>query len=481
MVRSAVACAEQVAALLGLAPKAGFGLKVAVDEAFCNAVEHFSGPVDQEERIHLEFSVQDGSLVVSLRERGIPFDLSRAERYTPDTPEGMNQPGLGMLLMHQGVDSVELFVHGREGKETRLTKKLAYGSIPPGLIPRKRPDRRKQRPTVRNADIRPATIPELAEVCRLAWRCYGFTQEAFLYDPDALTEKVRSGEFKSIVAVDPKSGNMVGHVGLKYHDPEVRVPELGLAFLDPGYRCPGLSNSMAKVAFALARDNGDAGVFDCSVTTHTFSQKAMQEYFGSRPCNLLMGIAASGLQARELATTQQEKGSVMSHYHAFDRTPATVYIPQRHQDMVREIHEWLELPRTFGETNGIPKSGHSDVLIIPLPEELNAAFIVVRSIGPETVAELTKASRECQRKRLDAVYAFLPASTPGCPAIADACEDLGFSFAGVMPHIHDHGDRLLMQRVDIPLDTGAIRVYGDMSRKLLDHVLNDAERVREHR
>lgn len=51
MVRSAVACAEQVAALLGLDRKAGFGVKVAVDEAFCNAVEHFSGPVDQEERM----------------------------------------------------------------------------------------------------------------------------------------------------------------------------------------------------------------------------------------------------------------------------------------------------------------------------------------------------------------------------------------------------------------------------------------------
>ena len=95
-----------------------------------------------------------------------------------------------------------------------------------------------------------------------------------------------------MVAFDPASGNMIGHAGLKYHDLKTKVPELALAFIDPAYRCSGLSAQMATDIFKRAEDAGDAGVFDCAVTTHLFFQKAVQ-LSGSRPCSLLMGIARS--------------------------------------------------------------------------------------------------------------------------------------------------------------------------------------------
>ena len=475
MASTARECAGNVAGVLALDEKETYRVKLAVDEAFCNAVDHFSGSVD-DERIHLEFSVRDGSLVISVRERGIPFDHAKAERFTPGDPDSADKPGLGSLLMQQAMDSVELFVHGREGKEVRLTRKIRYGCLPPELAETK-PARRGKRITIREPEVRLAREDELAEVCRLAWRCYGFTQEAFLYNLDALTHKVRAGEFKSVIGIDPDSGALIGHAGLKYHDPAVRVPELGLAFVDPAYRSPRLAPKMVRLLFDTARSQGDRGVFDCSVTTHTFSQKGLQEEMGCRPCCLMLGIAASGMRVKELATSRQEKGSVVNHYFPFDRSPATVYLPRHHRDMARDIYGWMDLPRELGEPDDGPLSGESSVNVFPLPDELNVAFIVVGAIGADTVREIAVGLRYCRDKRMDAVYAFLPAGVPGAAQVVTACEDMGFFFAGLMPHIHDGQDRILLQFIDIPLNLEAVRVYGDMSRALFDYIKAEQKRV----
>ncbi|WP_319469960.1 ATP-binding protein [uncultured Pseudodesulfovibrio sp.] len=117
MVRTAVECAGQVAKVLSLDTRETFAIKLAVDEAFCNAVEHFSGDIKEDEHIHIAFSVKAGSLVISIREKGIPFDSAQAERFTPGDLESVNRPGLGSLLMLNAMDSVELL--SMDGKERK--------------------------------------------------------------------------------------------------------------------------------------------------------------------------------------------------------------------------------------------------------------------------------------------------------------------------------------------------------------------------
>lgn len=232
---------------------------------------------------------------------------------------------------------------------------------------------------------------------------------------------------------------------------------------------------MAEAAREMARNNGDLGVFDCSVTTHTHSQKAVQEDFGSSPCSMLMGIAAAGMRPKELATANQEKGTTLNHYFPFDRSPAIVHIPERHREMVREIYQWMDMPRIFGEPATGFGGGESAVGVYPLPDELNVAFIVIHALGRDVVEKVAEGLRQCRRERRDAAYIFLPTSDPSAPLLVDACEELGCSFAGVMPHIHGGGDRMLLQRVDIPLDLDAVKVYGDRGRKLFSYIRRGLE------
>ncbi|MCK5687485.1 ATP-binding protein [bacterium] len=477
--RTATSSAVQIAELLSFNDKDKYYLESAVDEAFCNAVEHFSGIVKNDEYIYVEFTIEEDSLVVSIRDKGIPFDLRQADRYTPDNIEGMDFPGLGMLLMHQGMDSVELFVHGREGKETRLTKKIKYKNIPQELLDTRIRKRGVKRPTIRDAIIRVPRLDELGEITRLAWRCYGFTQEDLLYDVDLLTKKVKNGEFKPVVAFDPKSSDMIGHGGLKYHDLKVKVGEFSLGFVDPSYRCPGLVEKVMKELLEIAKNNGDAGMFDCSVTTHTFSQKAQQVHIGSKPCGLMLGIAASGMQVKELKTSKQDKGSIVNHYIPFDFSQETIYVTDHHREMAEKIYSWMELPRTFGVADMEPPAGDSNISMFTLPDELNVTFIIVHTIGTDTVDEITNGFQQCRRDGRDAVYLFLPCGVSSSPYLVEKCENLGFSFAGIMPHIHDGDDRFLMQNVSIPLDLEKIRVYGDMGRELFDYIKMEIKRIED--
>ncbi len=476
MMRGVIEYTGQVGHLLALNDKEVYALKVAVEEAFSNAVTHFSGPVQIDDHITVEFLVIDVSLIISIREKGIPFDRRRGDTYTPGTMDKMDKPGLGMMLMHHGMDKVEHLVHGRKGKETRLTKHLKPGTLPKGLLALNTVKESPRYTLAKEAVIRLTNPDELNEVIRLAWKCYGYTQEEILYDIDTFTQKIEDGELISIVALDPDRNAIMGHIGLKHHDPLVKVPELGLAFVDPAYRNSGLALSLGKKALDIAKETNCSGMFDCSVTTHPFSQQGMHT-LGSRPCGLFMGIAAAGLQARQLATSTQEKGSVVNHYYAFDRSPRTVFVPAHHQDMVNDIYGWLELPRLFEPGDPTPAKGPSSISVFPMPAEHNAAFIIVHTIGKDTASEVATALADCKRKRMDAVYSFLPLESSHLPLLVDQLEKTGLSFAGIMPHIHNGEDRLLMQYINIPINHEAIKLYGDMTPKLFTYILGEQDRI----
>ena len=480
MTRNAVFAATQIAELLSFSPKSKYELELAMEEGFSNAVQHFSKANLEDERIYIEFTIEDSALIISIRENGIPFEINKADRFTPDSPEGLEKPGLGTFLMEQVMDSVEYFVHGREGKETRLKKKITSSVIPKELVLTTPHSRGKKRQLVINALCREATEADLAQICRLAWKCYGYTQEDLLYNLDLLKEKFKKGEVKPIIFIDPDSGNMIAHEALKYHDPNVRVPELGLAFIDPAYRCPNLTKRFSKEASRISKEHDDKGLFDCSVTTHIFSQRAVQEYLGSTPCGIMLGIAATGMQAKELTTTQQKKGSIINHYLPFDKTSHKIYIPDHHKKMLQKIYDWMDLPREFLAPEIQEPTGESSIVTFPLPDELNVSFIIVNNIGANSVEEIRQSFKSCKNERRDAVYIFIPSGVPYSPYIVKQCEEIGFFFAGIMPHIHNGDDRITLQWLNIDLDFSKIKVYGDKSTVLLNYISYERKRVGEN-
>ena len=472
-VHAVLAYTGQIGQMLAFGEQENNALQLAVDEAFCNAVTHYGAAKREEETVHVDFSLIDGALVVSLRERGIPFDPAKTMPFATDSLDAALKPGIGMRLMQRCVDKVEFLTHGREGKEVRLTKRLRSDALPAAL--RTAAPERK-RITVKEPAVRLVRRDELLAVSKLAWSCYGYSHVATLYDPAKLVQRFDAGSYVPIAAFDPATGEMFGHECLKFNDPATRVPELGLAFVDTHHRCAGASAQMARELFAWAGAHGCAGVYDSSVTTHTQSQKHLQEQLGSAPCGMFLAFAPRGMRVKELATDVQPKGSVINHYFALDRSPATLYPPANHREMVREIYEWLQLPRALAEAPAPAPTGESIVEVQNLPEEQNADIVVVRRIGADCLERIRDAMKTSRWSCRDAVYAFLPLQSPQLPALFAECEKLGLSFAGVMPHIHFGEDRILLHSINTPLDMESIHVHGDRSRKLFAYIRACLER-----
>lgn len=483
----AVQCAAQTGVLLEFEKTGKYNLEMAVEEGFLNAVDHYSAVPGPGEHILLRFTIEPGKLVVSLREKGIPFSLAaqeKAREILPDSLEELQLPGLGMRLMRGAMDRVQLISHGREGKELRLEKNLNPQDLPRAVLELLNPpvDRARRRTAI-NPQISVAQEDDIPGICRLAWRCYNYTQESALYIPQQLQERLRAGEIVMFIAksrgdeAGTGSEEIIYHLALKFADPGLRVPEVGYAFADPGWRCGDLTSHIGKTAYDYARATGARGVFTRCLSNHIFSQRGTQQ-LGAFPCSLHHGIAPDGISHKVPGATEQEKGSTVNYYLAFDRNSCTIFIPQKHQEIVRKIYGWLELPREFGQEYAEIAPGESLVIFEPLPKEYRAAHIIVKRIGPDTIGEITRYRKQALSEKMDVTYLFLPAENPNTPALAKAAEKEGYSFAGIMPHIHDGCDRLLMQQLNITLDMDKVLTYGDEGQELAAYVRAELEKQR---
>ncbi|QGY43172.1 GNAT family N-acetyltransferase [Maribellus comscasis] len=463
----AVANAAGIANVLHFNATESNKLQMAVEEAVKNVIDHYSTIVQSTDFIDIHYKVKDAYLVVSVFEKGIPFQQGKSNNYSLDRPYNA---GLGMHMLNSLMDKVELIVHGRKGKETRLTKKISTDQIPDSLLALYDGRRRMQtRIRVKDYEIRRANKDNISDIVRLAWKCYGYTQEELLYDADSLAHQLNAEELVSFVVINKDDEALIAHLALKYHDKN--VPEMGLAFIDPTYRCPGVMVELGSAAKQYAESQGADGIFDCAVTTHTVSQKELQE-IGARPCTLMMGIAASGMQANMTGTNAQTKGTTVNHYNAFKYQDETVYSTEKHKDMIQSIYNWMEMPRVFGEPAIAAPGEKSEVFLVPLSESLNVAFIIVGQIGKETASEIIQNMHKCIMQKMDACYVFMSMQHPYSPVVVEECEKAGFSFCGIMPHIHNGEDRVMLQKVNVKLDKESIRVYSDESRELLDYVFD---------
>jgi len=92
--------------MLGLDEDAAFAVRLATDEACQNAVEHGCRQAEDEE-VTVACEIEASDLVITIRDRGIPFDPAKVRPPRLDAPlEERNGGGLGIYFMRQMMDEV---------------------------------------------------------------------------------------------------------------------------------------------------------------------------------------------------------------------------------------------------------------------------------------------------------------------------------------------------------------------------------------
>lgn len=115
---------EDFARAHGLDAETTGELGVIVEELFTNQVRH-AGPATGP--IVVDFSVEDGRIVIELRDRGVePFDPTAAPEVDVDRPAIEREPGgLGIHLVRNLSDSFEWdYDRSRREARIRVTRRL---------------------------------------------------------------------------------------------------------------------------------------------------------------------------------------------------------------------------------------------------------------------------------------------------------------------------------------------------------------------
>jgi anti-sigma regulatory factor (Ser/Thr protein kinase) len=457
------------------------GLSVADTDQFADAVSTACTDIvdnatpGEADALTLTAGVTLTTLTVSIRERGAPFDPSKAGAAGVTT--GSPVRGRDWERIRQAVDEAHWASRGSAGMELTLTKQRPLADItrhvPAAELTRFRHD--EPLAPAQTYVIRRLRPEDAVGVAQCVYRSYGYTySNADLYYPERIVHLNDTGHLVSVVAVD-EAGAVVGHLALERPDLGP-VAESGQAVVAPAHRGRHLLERLHTFAEDEARRLGLDGIVGYPVTTHVFSQK-MEESIGAHLCGVALGQEPASVTFKEIVGKPLSQRVSTMFYFKFmaPPRPTRVHAPPQHRSMLERLYAALAVPVEFGAPATPAGRGH---VTASLDRTWGFGEIHVGVVGEDTAAEIRRARLDlCETGGVEVVYLFLPLAQPGTPALCAAAEAEGFFWSGVGPRYAADGDMLCLQYLAVDLDLGLIQVAGPAGRELLDYVAADRQRV----
>jgi anti-sigma regulatory factor (Ser/Thr protein kinase)/GNAT superfamily N-acetyltransferase len=458
---------REMEALANSDPRDGLSLELAVEEGFTNAAQH-AYPDGQPGPVHLEGSVDGNEFTVSIRDEGVPY----CPTSVPTQPRCTHVfGGVGLKLISHAADEVRFINHGRAGKELRLVRYLVEEiQATPEQVSSEIPRAPEQ-----EYEIRKMRPEEALQVARVFWHSYGYSyKNDNFYRPEGLLHLIGTGKAISFVAV-AENGEVIGHAGLLRPEP-VPSAEAALLVVSPAHRGRGLMEKLADAQVSAAKEMGLYGLTVNPVTSHPVSQRETVRN-GGAVCGLDLG-ACSPRTFKAIIDDEvppQRESYLSCFLNLSPPPPASIYVPQRHRDIVAQIYEALGRELTILEEGAIESQGSFSVTF-----DRPQAKGTIRVLGadPEGWGEILRtADNLTDIGSAEVVNLDLPLSQPGTRKIWEFAESAGFFFAGVRPFEAADGDNVRLQRLSIPFDMDRLRIYPKFGRELLAYVTAERDRA----
>jgi serine/threonine-protein kinase RsbW len=479
---------RSAAAQVGFAePQAG-DIRLAVDEACTHVMQTAFEPGEAQD-ITITCRRQPGGLMVSIADRGLPFDPGTIAAY--DARGGLDRDlsGLPFHLIQQTMDEVRFVNKGWEGKELQLVKRLEVPSVEAYFS--------QEELAPYDLQVEPAPLGEYTyrlmepgeavEVARCIYKTYGYTYpREQVYFPERVVTMNQRGEMLSAVAVT-ESGEVIGHCAL-VGEPGDQVMEVGQAVVVPAYRGRGILKGLSDLLLEEAPRRGLAGLYVVAVTIHPFSQRVCLKY-GFRESALQLGYVPRQTQMAEFADEQfPQRESVIHAYLPLQEEPRSlVFAPAHHGRMLARIYDNLGLARDFAapedalgdEAGGPGGEAASFDLSAKVVSALGVAVVEVAGYGPGIKREVKAKLRDLCHEGISVIYLKLPLGDPRTALLSRGFEEWGFFFGGIQPRPAQVSgveglrskDVLCLQYLNGPrIDYDLLKVHSEFAGQLLGYV-----------
>ncbi len=453
-----------------------YRIRLALEEALTNVLSHGFAPGEQA-FFELICERHAASLVFVIREKGQPFDPSRAPVYRPAASLGdFSSAGLGMFLLRQSMDEVAFRNLGRDGKELRLTKHMRHKRIDAQCTEADlaRYDRQAAAAPVSASvplAIRPLRPEEAIEVSRCAYKAYGYSYEDYIYYPDRIVEMNANGLMQSLVAVTAE-GEIAGHIALKRHAEGDPIAESGVGFVKPEFRAHGIFIDLIRAAMVAAREAGFLGIFGRAVTSHAITQKTCRK-LGYRACGLLLALFPSDVEFRQLTGhVIQKESSLLIFLPLHSREVREIHPPPQHRNLILGLYEALGIPVRTAEVKADPKLPERETeLETAVIDVMNVADIRLMRYGADVPHAVQARLRAFCLEKRDVIFLYLDLEEAATASMTAVFENMGFFFAGILPSGLLGRDALILQYLNnIAIDYDRIALDSAGAARLLSYV-----------
>ncbi len=449
-------------------------IEMGVEEACANVIQHAFSP-GEEASFEVVIRREVLGIRILIREQGLPFDISQLPEYNQkDAAAQYESKGLGLFLMKSMLDEVSYHNLGKEGREVQLFK---YRSDKPINELMEEAELEKARVAMEEETLPKGSVvytvrrmlpEEAVEVSRGAYCSYGYTYVLdHIYFPDRVRELNERNELISYVAVTD-TNIVIGHTALEVEERDPLVPQLGVAFTMPKYRGQGCLNQLTPALIEDGRRRGFTALYARGITTHPYSQKSILKFGFSEVAILLSCGVEREYKGIIEGKSQRESVAVLFRYLQYPQK-LRLYVPERHQDMVRFIYEKLGVTPDFPEVFPVQTEGESVVSM--QPEMVNkVAKLSIERYGADILPQIkTNLQRLCL-ERFETIYLYLPLKDPATAYCCKDFEQLGFYFSGVMPGSEGRDCLILQYQNNYEVDLSKVMLAEQTGQAILDYI-----------
>jgi hypothetical protein len=277
--------------------------------------------------------------------------------------------------------------------------------------------------------VRDLEIDDASALTDLFHRCYGDTYGTrMFYDPPALTDAIRNGRLRSVVAVE--DAQIVGHTGITVVHPQSLVCETGNTVVDPAMRGRGLLKELGAGLSGRVRREGFAGYLHYPTTAHEIMQHSSVRG-GGVETGLMLAYVPDTTDYKGVQTRTGRIAATVA-YQPFGPAPhRAVHVPDRYRDLIAGFYENIEYDRVMVKES-LLWDANTELQAVSKSARGLVQFLVISAASDVVTSLLSRIRNEAADAAV--IHVDLPMD---CSWVEEVVEQLvnlhGFVFCSLLP------------------------------------------------
>ena len=419
--------------------------------------------VGLDHQFHLRCEEEENGLLLMFSNHGRPMNARNVPIYDPEK-DSETADGLSLTMVrcfsyefgyrNLGKDGWELAVRFHINDYKRLTQLNASDSDY---------EHEEQEPFA----VRIATEADVPGIINLVYNTYHYSYaKDFFYNEKELTNRIASKKILSLVAVT-ESGKVIGHNAVLLDSD--RLGEAGMSMVDPNYRrSKAFLSLVLNTARAVKTYYPELLCYAKCVTSHVRSQAFITSF---TTCLFQLSVYHHAAFIGMKGDTNPRESLVYS-ICKFGKQSAksSIYIPARHQGIIREIMKRAKLDVECLTANAeeMPES-NSLIQTEILPSRQYAEF-TTKKTGKDFIAELRKQTQYVRQNGVVTADLILPTAQPFAMGWDENLNRIGYFFCGIKPDTDGTWNLVYTNLLYQAFDFDKLQLFAEDSKELCRYV-----------